>query len=686
MNRRFAIKAAGGAAVTALAATLASRTRLFTVAPALRTSSAPPIEPGPRWNGKAGSGFAAPPRDPVRKTAKPALRMLVPPRQAYTDELLVGVFAGANFNGTLLDNMGLEKVTAHYEGRSVDILKPGFETFDDVNGNAVTYFGWWIRLRHNGTHGEANLYFEAVPKDPAMQRRTEGPFSFLPSEALYDFDVTIDPDAPEVEDVNYRSAAGAISRFGSDARHRGRLRFVTAGTYDIGKMGRPYKSHSGWLEISADVPGVVIGKTAATKGQVRPQVDRIRFRGRNLTLDMRFISQFRPHSTKTGGFWFDGCTIVNSAGRNALWDKRARDIFTLARNRPFYTECTVSGIVLPFASAALVRGCHIRSGASDFAFGTLCLVDNRIDDWSSEFYKRQIPGLAVHYVGGGRTATISISGNNGAPMRTWTAKVDGKIVGTFTVQNADPALPTYNVGDIANWLNTLEDWRATLLDDTRDATHCGPPGVVGTAGAALVDQDVKSAPWTAVTIFDFHVDWWQKPIASKLENVVIANNVSTRLDQVANIFINGDEARDYLIINNAFGNTDRTGKASQLVASLSHVVIAHNDITQPLNLRAEIDAHSLIANNVVESWGGFRMGDEARIANNHLMANARDEDARFGKGTTRGGDKRSLFVDPSAGNFSPTGPLLAKLKPPVIGHDLNGTKRAALAPVGAVSD
>jgi hypothetical protein len=644
------------------------------------------LAPGDNWNGTAASGFAAIPLDPVRTTAKPAMRILVPPNQAFTDELLVGVYAGANNRGSLMDNMGLEKVVVHYEGATAEIARPAFQTFDDANGNPVTYWGWWAKLRHNGVNGVATVYFEAVPKDSAMQHRVTGPFTFLPSAALYDFDVAIDPDSPPVADVSYQTIQAAMLRFAVSARQRGCARFVKAGTYDIPPYGGAYTMHKGWFEISADVP-VTIAKTPATKAQMRPQFDRIRFRGANLTLDTRYISEFRPQTSSGGnaGFWFDGVTIINSGGRNELWDKRARDIFLLSRNLPFFTECTLSGVVLPFSGAYVVRGCDISSGGSDFATGTVCVVGNRIDDWSSDFYKEQIPALTVQYLGAGAAATLSISGSNGAPTRTWTARVDGATVGAFTVQNTNPALATYNVRNIADWLNTLAGFSATLLDDTRDATHCGPPGVVGTAGAAMADQDVKTAPWTAITVFDFHVDWWQKPIAGNLENVVIADNLATGVNQGANIFINGDEARDYLIVNNALGNTDIAGKASQLIADQSHVVIAHNNITQPLNLRANLDAYSLVANNVVESWGEYQNGDQARIVGNHLTDAASDYDAGFGAGTTRGGDKTSLFADAASGDFSPAGALLANLRPPVIKYGRNRVARGAAAAAGAVA-
>ena len=61
------------------------------------------LEPSAGWNGTAATGFGgaygAVPTDPTRTTAKPALRLLVPPGQRFTDTLVVGVAAAANNAG-----------------------------------------------------------------------------------------------------------------------------------------------------------------------------------------------------------------------------------------------------------------------------------------------------------------------------------------------------------------------------------------------------------------------------------------------------------------------------------------------------------------------------------------------------------------------------------------------------------
>ena len=79
---------------------------------AIATQSAASIDglwPAQGWTGTAGSGFASAPTDPVRLTAKPAMRLIVPPNQAYTDSVLVGVSAFANDGGSMLENLGIRR-------------------------------------------------------------------------------------------------------------------------------------------------------------------------------------------------------------------------------------------------------------------------------------------------------------------------------------------------------------------------------------------------------------------------------------------------------------------------------------------------------------------------------------------------------------------------------------------------
>ena len=139
--------------------------------PTIAANPQPPasVEPSAGWNGTAATGFGgaygAVPTDPTRTTAKPALRLLVPPGQFFTDTLVVGVAAAANNDGSMANN-GLSGVTFHFEGNTAVVSEPTLRTFADANGNNVTYLGQWVTLKKpTGTSGEAQLYVTATPAD-----------------------------------------------------------------------------------------------------------------------------------------------------------------------------------------------------------------------------------------------------------------------------------------------------------------------------------------------------------------------------------------------------------------------------------------------------------------------------------------------------------------------------------------
>ncbi|MDP2130302.1 MAG: hypothetical protein U0975_08815 [Erythrobacter sp.] len=78
----------------------------------------PLIAPAGAWTGTAASGFTTIPTEPVRTTAKPALRLITPPSQWFTDTLDVGVMAAANDGGSLFNTLGIADVTFCVSKRS----------------------------------------------------------------------------------------------------------------------------------------------------------------------------------------------------------------------------------------------------------------------------------------------------------------------------------------------------------------------------------------------------------------------------------------------------------------------------------------------------------------------------------------------------------------------------------------
>ncbi|PEQ10948.1 hypothetical protein B2G71_19200 [Novosphingobium sp. PC22D] len=597
----------------------------------------------------------------------------------------MGVYAGANDKGSLFNTMGLQCVIAHYEGNRVIINAPTMRTFADADGRPVTYFGWWIKLAHNGTHGLTNLYFEAIARDTTMQNRVIGPFLFLPSATLYDYDVEVAASQDEVAGVRYKTVANAMAYFKTKLAQRPRIRMTEAFSGDLESPSSPYVAE-GYCTIEATAP-VLIHKTYADRAELRLKYDRVRFRGGNITFDMRHIARLRPYNT--GNFQFDGVHFIQSGGRDELWNKGDRPAAHLvsyveSKESPWFTECTFSNTANSVMQRAYARGCAFNTVAPDLADACLLLLGCTINDLDNTVSRTEIDALQVHYTGVGASATLALSGTLGSNSRTFTAKVDGSVVGTFVVggTSADFAADTnYNVADVAAWINALESWTATLLDDTRKAVQLGLPD---TNGNNFIDTDVKTRPTMLVTQFDFHPDIMQR--TSVDENVIVADNVGYNL-VAQSIFLNLYQLCDMLIVNNAFA--DKAGVTtyfSQLASNHRHVVIAHNSLaTQGILLRPDlgysVDGYCLIANNVFASmeWCGTPITTIA-MHNNHLHEKA--PIPPYATGTTVGGDGHTLFVDALNGDFRPAGALLTDTKKPIIAYD--GQQRSRLSVASTV--
>ncbi|MFC6911713.1 hypothetical protein ACFQGS_23505, partial [Novosphingobium lubricantis] len=219
-------------------------------------STLPVLRPSGAWTGTPGSGFATLPADPVRTTAKPALRLLVPPNQFYTSELLVGVIGGANDNGSMLRNLGLAGVVLHYEGNSIMLAEPTMQDVVDANGVTRSYMGWWAKLGSDGRHGHGHVYFEAIPLASAMQRRVIGPYQFSPAPALHDHAVDVDPAQPVVAGQRYQSIAAALQYLASASANNPLITLKGGGTFDIGQGPSATYQGQGYCTIRAEQPAV----------------------------------------------------------------------------------------------------------------------------------------------------------------------------------------------------------------------------------------------------------------------------------------------------------------------------------------------------------------------------------------------------------------------------------------------
>ena len=253
----------------------------FSIGPLSFTGTAGPpllsakayLQPGPEWDGTAESGFASLPMDPVRNTGKPVLRLLVPPDQHFTDELTIGVIAAANDGGSLLDNLGMEKVVVHCEGARHEIEAPTLRASEDANGRLVSYLGWWTTLkRPRNRTGTAHLYFEGIPRDPSLQTRVIGPYRFTLTPIVHEYDLEVAPSLPAIAGKRFRSLGAALFHLAitqGDAQNP-RIRITETGTYDFAGSTYARYEGSGYCTIEATVP-VVIGFAAPQSGETLPR-------------------------------------------------------------------------------------------------------------------------------------------------------------------------------------------------------------------------------------------------------------------------------------------------------------------------------------------------------------------------------------------------------------------------------
>ena len=668
--------------------------RLFTFNPGALPDR---IAPGAGWTGTAGSGFSSTPADPARSTAKPVLRLIVPPHQFFTDTLLVGAVAGANDNGSLYANMGLSHVTVHYEGSSFDIAAPSYRSFRDANGNTVSYFGWWIELQHDGRLGKANVYFEAVPSDATMQHRVIGPYSFFPAAQVHDLDLEVAPSQPVVTGSRYKSITAAQTYAKTQNAQNPRITVVEAGQYDIADDNSNGWFIDGYCTIEASVP-ITIGKTAyTTDAAAVMQSNRypLCIRGANVTLDFRYMLLLNNGANASiKNHWLDGCTLTNSAikGRDAMWrgGPPGFDGYLVARN-PWFTECAFSEVHVPGINASLLRGCTMHRVAQDIVSDCLCAVGNTVSDHSNETWNTDIPAISVSYSGAEATATLARSGGtegNGGGVFT---AVWGPTSATFDVGNgsynhyAGTAGDGYWFADVVAWLNGLPGWNATLLIDP-DRRACSA-SLAGLKGQGFAATDVKAAPLTVVSMHDKHGDFYQHVGGVVRENVYVADNIGIDM-QVQCIFLagftSGSHVRDAIFANNVFyakpdlgDYWDPANAFSQLGRNNlthSHVVLAHNTLAnQGMLLRTDVagyqmDRFCLLANNVFTqlTWGGAVDAD-AVLAGNHLLAGATSPAGSTA--TTIGGSESDAFVDAGAGDLRPAGALLSNEKVPVLRYD-----------------
>lgn len=670
------------------------------------------VLPSPAWTGTAGSGFVSNPTDPVRTTAKPIVHLIDPPNQYFTDELTISVMAFANDGGTIIG--GIDRVRFHFEGATVDVLRPALRSFTRYDGSTYLLPCYTVRLKKPaGKAGIANLFIEAIPADATMQRRVLGPMQFSPAVAKHDWERTIGLTGSGADYTNaslITATANAINAARASAAQNPRLTFISSGTTDLPFTGTPYQVQ-GYVTFEC-APGVNVtfakpSYTTDAAMLMRSRWDGMWFRGAGFTFDMAFVSEVyheAQQSTATvlngRSHVFEGVRFTRSTPRGALirGNITGGSVPHQVRGSPWFLECDQHNIQYAGQLATRNRGCILRDTFNDAFHGAALVVGCDVTHHNSMAYRNPLAAMTVTYTGAGATADLSLSGGNVENGRVFTARVNGVSVGTFTVFTTEAAYiagTNYTVANVVNWINGLGGgWSATLQDNTRFAAALSLGNYLTSFGA-FTNQNVKNVTLQLFTAFDQHSDYYQKS-DSLQDNVLIYGNTGLDCD-TQHFAVGGNATRDWAYINNAINRPDPApeflGNAqSQMSLSHSHVIIAHNTFPHQRMLlvtgngqyeQYSGDAYCLIANNALQdlSWANGA-GTGVVIRDNHLHASAVGTGS---PGEVKAGDQTTLYVSAATGNYTPAGALLTNRKAPRWTWDLGGKLRALSASSGAVA-
>lgn len=656
------------------------------------------LETGAGWDGAtAGTGFSSTPTDPARTTAKPALRLLTPPRQCFTDTLVVGVLAHAMLDGSLIG--GISYVRFHYEGNTLDVSELTLQQLPKHDGTTWLQPGYWVELKKPAAKaGPAHLYIEAVPADPTMQSRVIGPFLFSPVDfagEVHDYELTLDDVAAESAGVSYQTWTAARAYLVAQSAQNPKVTIAKAhasGVWDF-PSATPYSGGYGRPTITAAVP-VFIGKTGYTTDVAAildPRYHAMKFEGPNITFDREFLEQIDDEGSGSE-FWFDRIKTINSdAGRNSLKRAGPPSVSRFFAVNSWITGCDLKHLNDPLNNAQLAMGNDVSECFRDVATGAGCVLGNTITDHdSTDFWAKDFDAITIT---GPANSTVAISGGNDTGSRTITLKVSGvtETNGTFVVGKDyndyaaaidgayDPTTDGfgYYVQDVADWINSLAGWSAVVADNTRRASALALPASKGVA----FGDTAASAGLLLVTYFDQHSDFLQVP-SGGYENVIAANNRGSGV--VGQISFFTKPCSDLFFYNNPIEGASSTFK-SQLTDTHSNVNILHNSYPgQELLILAGYvgDSYCHIAANAFTDLTDAGSASPPTIADNVLDAGAT---GTGDSGEVKAGNAGSKFADPAAGDFSPTVELLSNLVPRRTQRDAAAVNRGATTSAGALS-
>ncbi len=685
------------------------------------------ITPSAQWNGTMTSGFTSLPEDPVRTTAKPACRLIVPPNQHFTNTLDVGVIAMANDDGSLMRNFGIKQVKFNYEGREQVVSAPRWHTIVTERG-LRTYFGWWIKLvKPIGDEGAAQLYIEAEPYDATMQKRVIGPYNFCPVDQLYDLDLEVNPDLSEIAGQRYQTILDAATYARAEAAQNPRFFITKAGKYQVTPDGSAGLAPAAWditgrYTIEASVPGVSIGRLEYTSDSdaVIPAMQAYwRLKGSNITFDTFHVRYWSGRDNNNfpndAGHWFDGITVTTTSpdGKDDMMRGgsylRSADII---QNWGWLTEVNFIDQNTPATKNALVRGCYFLNSSQDLITSTLCCVQSTFEHSDQDFWNSDALAFSVTVPAGDTLERAGGNNGSGAGGGVWTATVNGDVF-TFDVGNGAEAyflgtadyngasgIGGYWVSDVVDWLNSLPGWSAALSPEfaarDRRASFLSRPGRKGRGFTLALGNAIEGDGTTAFDIVwcvDTHGDWYQHT-SGILENCIIAFNrvwdCQVQLIFLAPIKRSGVAGTlDTFLVGNllAIDQAEKlyynpNANASQISRpqDVSHLVIAHNTIANQRfqanfnETGAQDIGYNLIKNNTFRTFEWNANFIPANIVVDGLLIHGDQTIPANVTNYLALGEAETLYANPFNGDFAPTPLLRQKGFAPAIPVDQNQTE------------
>lgn len=483
------------------------------------------IGPSGTWTGTAGSGYGgSPPTDPVRTTAKPFIRPLFVENDVFVSDRTIAVDAMAT--------AGVAKVRFYCEGNTVDVTSPSWVPYTDVNGTSRLLYGYAVTLDKAAfdaitASGTANIYAEAYPTDVALQNRVVGPYRMHNRAAEFAATRTVAPSGADHTTIT--AALNWITTNSPSARNV-RIQITASGDYSLATAASPkYDTATHWVTIEA-AGGVTASITSgATRTNVRPQYDGLRFKGSGIVLDHAKFSAIMMEQSGSGLLWIDGCSVIQTGGKFAVFDGIFPQQYWMTMSsgtgRRFYTTDCVStgGIYNGFSVCELVRNCSIADISGDAFQNNECVhgvTASALSAAGAGGLRTHLAAVDVTYTGAGVPKIAISSAPNVAigATRSLQCYVDGVAVGAaLSITN-----PTYSAtgsgyttwADVATHIDALADFTATVngAAGTRRASSASKTGLTPT-------QDLANGSGREITfsggnaqitsIFDVHADGMQ---------------------------------------------------------------------------------------------------------------------------------------------------------------------------------